>query len=97
MRRVIVKMPNPLGTRHHVEVIGFVSVRDHDRMVSSRNQHDVAILHRHGLTFLTFSRELVHRWSCRPARTPHVHFGRVTPSLAPRELLILLLCSLHWK
>ena len=49
MRGVIVKMPNPLGTRHHVEVIGFVSVRDHDRMVSSRNQHDVAILHRHGL------------------------------------------------
>ena len=49
MDRVIVEVPNTLRTRRDVEVVGFVSVRDDNGMVTSRHQDDITILDGHGL------------------------------------------------
>jgi hypothetical protein len=51
--RVIVKVPNALRTCHNVEVIGFVSIRDDDGMVTPRYEDDIAVLHGHGLVNVT--------------------------------------------
>ena len=53
MSRVIVKVPNALRTCHNVEVIGFVSIRDDDGMVTPRYEDDIAVLHGHGLVNVT--------------------------------------------
>ena len=46
--RVVVEVPNAFRACHDIEVIGFVSVRHDDRMVTPRHEDDVAILDGHG-------------------------------------------------
>ena len=47
--RVVVKVPNAFGTRHHIEVIGLITMWDHDGVVATRHQNNIAIADGHGL------------------------------------------------
>ena len=49
MGRVVMEVPNTLGTCHHIKVIGFVSGRDDDRVVTSRHENYVAVFDSHRL------------------------------------------------
>src|SRR4029453_6262682 len=45
--RIVPEMPDALRAGHHIEIVRRVAVRHDHRMISPRNQHDVAVLDRH--------------------------------------------------
>jgi hypothetical protein len=55
--RIIVKVPDPFGTCHYIEIIGLVAARDDDRMIATRHQNDIAIFDSH--RFIDVSRVAV--------------------------------------
>src|SRR5690606_7055674 len=48
VRRIVREQPLALRTGHDIQVVQLVAVRRSDRMVATRHEHDVAILHRQG-------------------------------------------------
>jgi hypothetical protein len=46
--RVVLETPNSFWARHDIEIIGLVAVRNHNGMVASRDENDIAIFDRHG-------------------------------------------------
>src|SRR5258706_306808 len=47
VRRIIVEVPDPTRSRHHVEVIRRVAMWNDNRVISARNHHDIVIFDRH--------------------------------------------------
>ena len=52
-RRIFARPPNALRTCHNVEVIGFVSIRNDDGMITARHEDNIAVLHGHGFVNVT--------------------------------------------
>src|SRR6202044_1958586 len=49
VRGVIVDDPGAPRPRHYIQIVEIVAMRGADRMIAARHQHDVAIVHAHGL------------------------------------------------